>query len=773
MSFLGLAKRYNALRIDQRIAALVLACILPAWLFIGYLTLASYQDGRRVLEQSLLAATQTQLRVVEREIAATEAALQALATSPALDDGNYQRFHAQAQEMLRLSPHLNIVLLDPDGRQVVNTLQPFGQPLPNKPGAFFFRVRETGKPVLSDLFIGPVTGRPLAALAVPVLRGGRLVNVLTMSFDTEHLTPVLNQEGYPDTWAAAIFDVNGTIVARTWEPEKYVGRKAGAAFFDPERATRRRVVETTTLEGIPVLAAYSQSERYGWTVSFAVPKAIMEADLKRSLWLSLIAGAVLLLAGLALARRIGRGIIRPIQALIPPAMAIGQGIAVPAVPLDLNEAEEVRRALADAAALIQRRTVERDQARLRELETQIQHRALRALNDIAALPGADAARQLVETLRLGARHFGLPLGIVSRVEGSTYTILHHCAPEDGLLADGQHVQLDRTCCALTLERDDVVAIPPMPESPPLGHPGTTGRGLGAYVGAPVHVRGRSFGTVNFSSAEPLGREFDDGDREFMRLLARWVGSVLERQLSDGEIAAARLELERSNEDLERFAFVASHDLRQPLRMVISYLTLIERRLEGRLDDEDKVFLHFAVDGAARMNRMILDLLEYSRIGRDPEKTPVNLAGVAEQAERQLADAITEAGAEIVLPPSLPTVVGNESEMVRLFQNLIGNAVKFRAPGRPPRVAIACDAADGEWIISVADNGIGIAPEDFDRLFAVFQRLGSREQFEGTGIGLATVQRIVRRHGGLVWAQSEVEKGATFWFTLPAPEGPWT
>ena len=228
-----------------------------------------------------------------------------------------------------------------------------------------------------------------------------------------------------------------------------------------------------------------------------------------------------------------------------------------------------------------------------------------------------------------------------------------------------------------------------------------------------------------------------------------------------------LDLKRSNEELERFAYVASHDLRQPLRMVSSYLGLIVRRMQGRLGEDEREFLAFAVDGAKRMDAMILDLLEYSRIGRQgPAADAVLLSDAVSAALVNLEGAIGDSGAEVVVAPDLPTVVGYQSELERLFQNLIGNAVKFRSPDRRPMVTVSCRDTARDWVLVVADNGIGIAAEDQARLFMIFQRLVSREQYEGTGIGLAACRKIAEHHGGRIWVESTPGEGSAFLVALP-------
>ncbi|MCR6629859.1 MAG: PAS domain S-box protein [Magnetospirillum sp.] len=225
---------------------------------------------------------------------------------------------------------------------------------------------------------------------------------------------------------------------------------------------------------------------------------------------------------------------------------------------------------------------------------------------------------------------------------------------------------------------------------------------------------------------------------------------------------------RSNADLERFAYVASHDLRQPLRMISSYIGLIQRRLGGALDGEIQEFMGYVTDGAQRMDRMIVDLLDYSRIARrGGEIQPVALADAVARARDSLAHAILDARAEIVVAGDLPVVNGSASELERLFQNLIGNALKFRTPDVAPHIEIGCRAGDGEWIVSVRDNGIGIDPADFDRLFTLFSRLVPQTRYEGTGIGLAACRKIAEHHGGRIWVDSEPGRGSTFHVALAA------
>jgi light-regulated signal transduction histidine kinase (bacteriophytochrome) len=229
------------------------------------------------------------------------------------------------------------------------------------------------------------------------------------------------------------------------------------------------------------------------------------------------------------------------------------------------------------------------------------------------------------------------------------------------------------------------------------------------------------------------------------------------------------DLARSNAELEQFAYVASHDLQEPLRMVASYTQLLARRYQGKLDQDADEFIAFAVDGARRMQDLINDLLAYSRVGtRALQVETVDTQALVDQVVGDLAAAVEESGGRVTRGP-LPNLQADPTQLRQLFQNLIANAIKFRGE-RPPEVQVSADRSDGAWRFAVRDNGIGIDPEYRERIFALFQRLHTRAEYPGTGIGLAICRKIVERHGGRIWVESEPRQGTTFWFSLPARPG---
>ena len=249
-----------------------------------------------------------------------------------------------------------------------------------------------------------------------------------------------------------------------------------------------------------------------------------------------------------------------------------------------------------------------------------------------------------------------------------------------------------------------------------------------------------------------------------------IADITERKRAERQLQQRSEELARSNRDLEQFAYVASHDLQEPLRAVAGPLQLLQRRYEGKLDERADEFIGHAVDGATRMQSLIDDLLSYSRVGRleDP-KQPVPVEHALEFALKNLAIVMQETQAQVTHDP-LPTVQGIASQLTLLFQNLIGNALKFRHKARPVRIHVGAQPVGDAWQISVADNGIGIAEQYFERIFVIFQRLHTRREYPGTGLGLALCKRIVEHHGGKIWLESKPDEGTTFFFTLPRAAG---
>jgi signal transduction histidine kinase len=302
------------------------------------------------------------------------------------------------------------------------------------------------------------------------------------------------------------------------------------------------------------------------------------------------------------------------------------------------------------------------------------------------------------------------------------------------------------------------------------------RGLRRQVLSPVsglvaQTRQVAAGNLDLEITQDGPLEIQDlaSDVDLMR-------ETLAAQIARIERARARVQqrsadLARSNADLEQFAYVASHDLSEPLRKVTNFCQLLERQYADQLDDRARQYMAFMVDGAKRMQALINDLLDFSRVGRSTDQfRPVDLELKLERALSNLEEPLRQSGAVVEHDP-LPTVPGDSPLLTALLQNLVGNAVKYRDPERPPHVRITAEPRPDHWLITVDDNGIGVDPQYADRIFTIFQRLHLRDEYGGTGIGLALCRKIVEFHRGRIWLAGKTDPGARFQFTLPTTQSP--
>lgn len=247
---------------------------------------------------------------------------------------------------------------------------------------------------------------------------------------------------------------------------------------------------------------------------------------------------------------------------------------------------------------------------------------------------------------------------------------------------------------------------------------------------------------------------------------KYITELEQRKKTEYELKTAMDKLQKSNHELQQFAYAASHDLKEPLRTISSYLALLSKRYKGQLDQDGDDFIHFTVDAAKRMSLLIDNLLTYSRVQtRQPKFETIDCNRLVEDVITQLVTAIEEQKAEVRFH-DLPTIYADRLQMLQLFQNLISNGIKFHKPDVLPTVFVQFCEKSGEFQFAVTDNGIGISNEDFERMFVIFQRLNTQQEFSGSGIGLAICKRIVDRYGGKIWLESVPDQGSTFYFTLP-------
>ena len=597
------------LRIRSYLTALVLSCLVPVCLASVYLVETSYRNRIALLDQHLLAAANILSVALDRDLAITQASLEALATSPAIASGDMATFHAQALNVLKNLNGSDIIMADETGQQVINSFKPFGSPLPKRsPRAAVADVFTTGLPRITNVFKGAVTGRYLIGVDVPVFKDGRVRYDLAMTRPVDHLSALVSTQELPREWLITILDSDKVIAVRSRLPDAYIGKHVESPTLLRMMADARQgSTEGLNLVGAPSRIIFHRSEMTGWTVLISVPQEVLAQELRH--WLYWVIGglSVLIVFGLTLALLITRVIARSVQDLIPPALALGQGETIPMGHFALVETAEVANALERAAELLAKHDAARDQA-------------------------------------------------------------HQLLQEAG-----------------NTRRSNM----------------------------------------------------------------------------------ARLEL--VNAELQEFAFVASHDLQEPLRKIQTFCDLARKRCDSALDSTGKEYLDRVITSAGRMRQLLHDLLAFSRVASRPEpfkKLDVNL--LAREAANIFELSCVESGCQIQID-DLPVIDAHENQILQLFQNLIGNAIKYSGSDTP-KIRIYGKIDEGTTCeIRVEDKGIGFDQRFAERIFKPFQRLHGRDEYDGTGMGLAICRKIVERHGGTIRAESEPGQGACFIIRLPVKQ----
>ena len=401
-----------------------------------------------------------------------------------------------------------------------------------------------------------------------------------------------------------------------------------------------------------------------------------------------------------------------------------------------------------------------------ELEHQRRERDQQTLYEVAADTERSFEEKLQALFELGCERFDLELGGMARVESDTDLFeVETVSGDHDHLEPGAQAALSETYCRVLDTDGETAGI-----TDPVGEGlddilAYEEFGVNSYLGTRIGIDGDSDRTLFFVSSEPRDAAFSEAERVFHHLMGQWVKYELEHHQREQALEETVDQLQQSNDRLKQFAYAASHDLQEPLRMVSSYVQLLESQYADELDEEAREYIDFAVDGADRMRAMVDDLLAYSRVEQsDGEFEPVECDFVLERVVDDLQVQMEENGAEVTVE-SLPTVAADCEQLEQLFRNLVSNGIKYSGDD-PPRVEVTAEQQADRWEFSVADNGIGIDPDKTDRIFEVFKRLHHDDEYSGTGIGLSLCQEIVENHGGDIWVESEPGEGSTFSFTLP-------
>jgi PAS domain S-box-containing protein len=578
---------------------------------------------------------------------------------------------------------------------------------------------ETKAPEVSNFFVSLVVKKPVFNVSIPIIENGQVRYVISLGLVPEDLLELLKAQNLGPEWVTLVWDRKGILLARSKDNTKYVGKALPQNMREQDS---RAIVRTLNLDGVDVLHATARSKVSGWGVGVNIPYSIITAQIRNSLMLwaaaAILALATALLFGLFFARQITTSL----SVAGTAAAAFGRGEVFPLTGSRLKEADAFLATLEDARQA--REKMAEEVKRSRDwLQT-----TLASIAD--AVIATDAEGRVIFLNGVAQALTGWNQEAIGRPLEQIFVV---CDDESGRPAE---------------------------------NPASKALRLGKIVGVANHT------TLAAKDGRKL--RIDDSAAPIRDAGGNVIGIVLvfrdvtERRNAEAALKRHMAELQRANEDLNQFAFAASHDLQEPLRMITSYSQLLVKGYRGELDGEAGTCIEFITEGTHRMRELLADLLAYTQVAADEEErlVAVDLNEVFDKTLVICKAAIDEAGASVTRD-GLPVIQGHEPHFIQLFQNLISNSLKYRS-ARKPQVHLSAEKQDGFWRFVFRDNGMGIAPEYHDQVFGVFKRLHGKS-IPGTGIGLAICQRVVQRYGGEIRVESDVDQGASFIFTIPAAD----
>ncbi len=715
---------------------LILIFIVYAAALLAIVGVLAYNSGRDSLRSAVISeldagaiekqaalnewveGKQLGIALLAADPATIESAAALIAAPPGSPEAKaaHDRLVAEIRPRVSGGEFLALLVIDPQTGQVIAATDP-GEEGKFKEDRLFFLNGKTG-PYVQDLYYSLALQSPAMTAAAPLRApDGRLLGVLAGRLDLEEMNAIINRRtGLRQTDdaylvnTASLFVTQPRLIADPAVLQRGVHTEAVRRCLERDSG----VVEAEDYRNVPTIAVYGWLPERGLCLIVKMDQAEAYGPARAFGGTVVAISALALLVATVLAVTLSRSLTRPILALQAGAARFGQGeLALRLPETSRDELGELARAFNKMAEA------------LAEQQTYLRRRAEQFFNlTLDLLCTASPAGQLMDLNPAWEHTLGYRR---EELKGLPVTDLIH--PDDAAAVTKAFQNVAQDSAAVRFESR-------------CRHKDGNYRWL-AWV-------------IVMSSQD--------------KLLYAAARDVTERRLAEEALRQQAEELARSNRELEQFAYVASHDLQEPLRMVSSYVQLLARRYQGQLDGDADEFIAFAVEGANRMKTLINDLLAYSRVGtRGNELAPVPMEEICDRALGSLQLAIEDSGATVTRDP-LPQVLADDVQMTQLLQNLIGNALKFRSQA-PPRVHVGARRQGDHWLFFVRDNGIGLDPQYNERIFIIFQRLHNRGEYPGTGIGLAICRKIMERHGGRIWVESEPSKGATFYFTLrPAPAG---
>lgn len=741
-----------------RLACLVLACVLPVWLAAGFLVYYSYQHKRRALQETVLETARALSLVVDRELANMQASLTALATSPSLATGDLAAFHRQARLILPDYPGGDIILANATGQQLVNSFVPFGKPLPRRNIPDTVRgVYATGKPIISNVFKGAVTGRFLLSVDVPVFRDERVVYDLALTIPAERLMTVLSQQRIPSAWTAAIVDRNDVVAARNRFPDRYVGRQVSPVLSRHLTEAVEGSADTINLEGTEVMAIFNRSTKTGWTVVIGIPKAVFVSDIWRGLRWAVCAIVLLSIAVISLALFLARRIAGSIQALIAPALALGSGGPVDIGQLDLAETNQVGQSLLLASELLQQRAAERERAEAvrRQAEELERSNAEFRRREADARAHAAEVSAILEELRASEERLrllgdNLPNSIVYQ-----YTHEPDGTPRFLYISAG-------------VERLNGVKPKDVLKDAGVLHRQFLPGELPALLEA-ERVSARDLSTFEREAQMRL----PDGQLRWMHLLSRprrlpdgrviWDG--VQTDITDHKQAEQALIRSEKLASAGRMAATVAHEINNPLEAIGNAVYLAW--MDKSISKEAKANLDIAVHELQRVAHLAQRTLGFYRDHATPAL--IDLRGTVDGVVDLFVPRLKTRGIAIEKRyAQVEAIKAVDGELRQIVSNLVSNSLDAMEKDGRILLRINPFSADGRRSVrlTIADTGTGIAPE---RLSKIFEPFFTTKESVGTGLGLWVTKELVQKYGGTIRVRSKVGKGTVFSIGFPIKE----